>query len=244
MSIDTPCPSCKRILRVADEHAGKQARCPSCSHVYMVPSAASVGQNAATKPVSVFDEDDPMPSAPVDHSQWSMKTPEGAIYGPVDRDTLNRWLADGRIASDCYLSEGSGGAWRPAGEVFPQLRDRPASSAPPSAAPYYYAAGQPRASTVGYQGLRSDVHLRPHRGGLILVLGILGFFTCQLLGIMAWIMGSEDLREMRAGRMDPSGEGMTQAGTVLGMICGLLLAISLVLGLLALFFLAIISAAN
>ena len=35
-------------------------------------------------------------------------------------------------------------------------------------------------------------------------------------------MGAADLREMRAGRMDPSGEPLTQVGRILGMILSLL----------------------
>ena len=60
--------------------------------------------------------------------------------------------------------------------------------------------------------------MRPHRGVTILVFGILGLLACQLLGIAAWVMGNEDLREMDAGWMDPSGRDMTNAGRILGMI--------------------------
>ena len=57
----------------------------------------------------------------------------------------------------------------------------------------------------------------------VLVLGILSFFTVPvILGPMAWGIGAADLREMRAGRMDPEGEGMTNAGRVLGMIMTLI----------------------
>jgi len=65
---------------------------------------------------------------------------------------------------------------------------------------------------------------RPHRGPLILVLGILSLMMCGLLGIAAWIMGNNDLQEIRAGRMDPEGEGLTNAGRIMGMI-GLLLTL-------------------
>jgi hypothetical protein len=73
-------------------------------------------------------------------------------------------------------------------------------------------------------------HLRrsgiPHRGGTILALGIISFvfLPCAVIcGPAAWIMGNTDLAEMRAGRMDPSGEGMVQAGRVLGMIAAILM---------------------
>lgn len=61
--------------------------------------------------------------------------------------------------------------------------------------------------------------LTPHRGGLILALGIIGLVAgCIILSPIAWVMGNQDLTEIRAGRMDPEGEGLTQAGRILGII--------------------------
>jgi hypothetical protein len=37
-------------------------------------------------------------------------------------------------------------------------------------------------------------------------------------GIAAWVMGASDLSEIRAGRMDPSGESTTRVGMILGMV--------------------------
>ena len=42
-------------------------------------------------------------------------------------------------------------------------------------------------------------------------------------------MGNRDLREMEAGRMDTSGQGLTQAGRVLGIIVTLFFLVVLVL---------------
>ena len=71
--------------------------------------------------------------------------------------------------------------------------------------------------------------MKPHRGTLILVLGILGLVVCAPLGIAAWIMGAGDLKEMDAGTMDPSGRGVTQAGKICGIIGTILLIIGLVI---------------
>ena len=69
----------------------------------------------------------------------------------------------------------------------------------------------------------------PHRGGLVLTLGILGLVMCGIFtGIPAWVMGSKDLTLMREGRMDPSGEGMTKAGYILGIIATILGILSLI----------------
>jgi hypothetical protein len=61
-------------------------------------------------------------------------------------------------------------------------------------------------------------YLVPHRGGAILTLGILSIVICGLFGPFAWIMGNTDMAEIRAGRMDREGEGITQAGRICGII--------------------------
>ena len=78
-----------------------------------------------------------------------------------------------------------------------------------------------------------EERLAAHRGATILVLGILSWLLCPIvLGIMAWVMGNGDLREMDAGRMDPSGRGLTEAGRILGMINVILGVVGLVFYLL------------
>lgn len=72
--------------------------------------------------------------------------------------------------------------------------------------------------------------MKPHRGTLILVFGILSLVVCGPLGIAAWVMGSGDLKEMDAGTMDPSGRSITQAGK----ICGIIGTILTIIGLLVL----------
>jgi hypothetical protein len=71
--------------------------------------------------------------------------------------------------------------------------------------------------------------MKPHRGTLILVLGILGLVVCGPLAIAAWVMGSGDLKEIDAGTMDPAGRGTTQAGKICGIIGTILLIVSIVL---------------
>lgn len=74
--------------------------------------------------------------------------------------------------------------------------------------------------------------MKPHRATLILVLGILGIVMCQPLGIAAWIMGNNDLKEMDAGTMDPGGRSNTNAGKICGIIATVLMALSLIVGIL------------
>lgn len=59
----------------------------------------------------------------------------------------------------------------------------------------------------------------PHRGVLILVLGVLSISTqCGFIGIFAWVFGKRDLALMRAGRMDKEGESLTKVGYILGIV--------------------------
>jgi len=138
-------------------------------------------------------------------SDWYMQTPEEQVFGPVDRSVLDRWVSEGRVTADCRLRHGEDGKWHSADAVYKVL------AAPPSP-----AAGNPFAD--GPPGATGR-YVRPHRGGLILALGIIGWVvTCPIVSAIAWSMGTADLRDMRAGRMDRDGMGLTQAGQILRMI--------------------------
>lgn len=80
---------------------------------------------------------------------------------------------------------------------------------------------------------------QPHRATLVFVLGLLGILLCFICGIVAWVMGNRDLKEMKAGRMDPSGMGLTQAGWILGIISSILGCIA-VCGMIAYFLFAMV----
>src|SRR6185503_14611901 len=60
--------------------------------------------------------------------------------------------------------------------------------------------------------------MKPHRGPLILVLGILGLIMCPPLGIAAWFMADSDFEKMKNGNMDSAGRDLTKAGRILGII--------------------------
>jgi hypothetical protein len=75
--------------------------------------------------------------------------------------------------------------------------------------------------------------LLPHRGSLILTLGIIsiaggtiGAVVCGIfsgligigLGITAVVMGRGDLRQIDTGSMDPDGRGHTKAGVICGFV--------------------------
>jgi hypothetical protein len=96
----------------------------------------------------------------------------------------------------------------------------------------------------------SVVPLRPHRGGAVLALGILSlaflvtYLTCcmspsPIFGIIAWIMGSNDLREMDQGIMDPAGRNNTNAGWICGIIATVINGLMILAGIAMLFLMLI-----
>ena len=140
------------MLRVSEEHLGKQARCPSCQtlNIVQVQSAAPA---AYQDPIELVSHSDPV------------------------------------------------------------------------------ASGATQSKTAQFVGGSPTQHSVAHRGGMILTMGIMSIVCNFALipGILAWILGRADLQQMRAGRMDRSGEGITQAGMIMGIIMTVMAAISAVL---------------
>jgi hypothetical protein len=100
------------------------------------------------------------------------------------------------------------------------LRAEP-GAAPPTGGEFSPHPEPPRPAPAPAGSGRMPFPMQPHRGVAILILGILSIvFLCPglIFGIIAWVMGNNDLRAMREGRMDPSGEGMTAAGRACAII--------------------------
>ena len=104
MSIEFPCSQCGKLLRVGDDAAGKQARCPACNTVQAIPSAASVPQGAIgalpSGPSAPRLDENPYqapasaPWYPEVHGAFG-PVPQGAFQPtPIDAgDVLNRtWI--------------------------------------------------------------------------------------------------------------------------------------------------------
>lgn len=81
-------------------------------------------------------------------------------------------------------------------------------------------------------------NVMPHRGTFILVMGILSWVCCCGFGIVAWFLGSQDIKLMEAGRMDPSGLGITKAGYWIGVI-SLMLNMIVIAGYVLMFVIAV-----
>ena len=95
MSIQFQCPGCGKILAVGEENVGKQAKCPHCELVSLVPEmssdiydAESVGSDQAAAPE---------PSQPVSGSPFGVQQPpQPTIYEPI-----NPHLVDAIIITLC-----------------------------------------------------------------------------------------------------------------------------------------------
>ena len=162
---------------------------------------------------------------------WQLATPDGKTYGPVGLADLERWIHQGRVTADCRIMSSASEKWFAAGDCYPVLREVAEEGDNPFAADWTASATPP---TPAIEPAARGYSV-PHRGPIVLGLGITGWFLwfCPLLCVCAWLLGNIDLREMRAGRMDPAGAGMTQAGRVLGMILTIVWIIAFGIGLTA-----------
>ncbi|MFO7906527.1 MAG: GYF domain-containing protein [Planctomycetota bacterium] len=219
MPIETICEGCARRLRVPDEHAGKKARCPQCGTIYIVP-ASSDHASSESKADRARDQNVEQDHVEQDHveqdvegsvDRWQLRTPDGHLYGPVPKEELDQWYAQGRIPPAAMVIREGERQWHVATEIYPRLADA-RNEAERSHNPF---AEEPRSTPRHAVSPRRPL---PHRGGTILVLALLGWFFCPIFAPIAWSMGSGDLRSIRLGQMDPSGESLTQAGMILGML--------------------------
>ena len=54
MSIEFQCNQCQSILRVPSEHAGKQAKCPQCEFINMIPLSSTAPTVAPGNPAPTY----------------------------------------------------------------------------------------------------------------------------------------------------------------------------------------------
>src|SRR5262245_42644245 len=211
------CPSCGRRLRRPANAVGQLVQCPTCAATFLAAVPAEEMPPVLAIPVDVVplgvdpasaNEDRPLqlslgdePPRPV---QGLPPPPQPLVPIPVEPLPASR-----QTASPCPRC---GNAlprkdphcprcgWEPEGEN----RTGPA-----------FDRYQPRRD------------LEPHRGGLVLTLGVLSVrllpfcVLCPVsfvLGLAAWIMGRHDLEKMEANVMDPAGMANTRGGRVCGIL--------------------------
>jgi len=86
----------------------------------------------------------------------------------------------------------------------------------------------PPAGGYGQPGQVPGPYEHP-KGTTVLVLGILGLVCCAPLGIAAWVMGNNAIREIDASGAFYSNRGTVNAGRICGMIGTILWIVGIVL---------------
>jgi hypothetical protein len=203
MSTIIDCPSCTRKLNVPEEMLGRPVRCPDCGGMF----AAGTEGVLPPPPEEPTDETEP-PSVP-------QPAPPAAVTASVPVPSAPSSAGDSSL--------------RPCPHCGRQL---------PTAAVHCQHCGEDLAEEIDrpWEGRYRPIVRRdcePHRGVVVLVLGILSLVLGALglpLGIAAWIMGTRDMKKMTERSMDPEGRGLTQAGRICGVVG------TIVSGLLLLFF--------
>ena len=115
MPIQISCTGCQSKLKAPDTAAGKKIKCPKCQTVVPVPAGAASGNGAAAAAAAgkVAAKGKP--------EHWFLQTPDGSQYGPVERNELDQWYAEGRVSADCQLLREGQSQWQWASEVYTSL---------------------------------------------------------------------------------------------------------------------------
>jgi predicted Zn finger-like uncharacterized protein len=236
------CPSCEGKLRIADELRGQRVRCPACGHTF-----------DGAPPAPDLDPRDQALQLTIDESSSEPRPSSGTTPGLVGAVELK--LSRDDEASSPSPSE------PPRRNAPPRLADehddlktcpecgkhvhRDSSRCSSCGERLDGRRDEPDVSSFRRRGPRRDAE--PDRGATVLALGIISLacmaISCMpigaILGLMAWIMGQNDLRKMKRGDMDSNGQSMTQAGWICGILgtvlnglitlgCGTLITIAII----------------
>ncbi|MFK7737334.1 MAG: hypothetical protein AB8B50_14970 [Pirellulaceae bacterium] len=214
MTIETRCSGCGKRLAVADEHAGRKARCPACGQIYTVPfvsptsdaEAASVGSTVAQEvenlhPALAETTAGTFSSAgPTDSGleMFWMQTTSGAEYGPVDRAHLNRWFSEGRVGQGYQIRQGDNGPWQAADLYRPEGSEPTNDSNPFAAAalatqpteanPYGQSPVSPIPSSPASSSSMPQ-YAKSDPSGLVLTMGIVSWVCLLVCAPIGWIPG-------------------------------------------------------
>jgi len=203
----TECPACQRRLRLPEALMGKPVRCPHCGAKFEAEAMIAVPPPLPAEPEEPPNEDAPLAldGGPLIGAAANLP-PAPLPLRPVLVETT--------------ATEGAG---------VPLRRCPFCEETVPTTADRCRYCGEDlvnqRPEWERQGAVRRDCE--PHRGSLILTLGIIGLVAalihlfCVLglpLSIAAWVLGAGDLRDMQAGIMDPQGESNTRAGRTCGII--------------------------
>jgi prepilin-type processing-associated H-X9-DG protein len=135
-------------------------------------------------------------------------------YGPVNGDTLRQWIAQRRVDARTFVQAEGSSDWKPASEL-PELNDALAASGVAGPLPVAsFSAPMPAAKTSG-MAVAS------------LVLGLLGFCTAGLTGLIGLPLGIVALIKISKSQGQRGGKGLAIAGVCVSGCVLLMLPVSL-----------------
>jgi hypothetical protein len=250
MSTILDCPSCTRKLRVGDDLVGQRVKCPTCGGTFEAGAPAQAPVHPSPEPSSPsppalpsteasFPPPPPLPQSmtlaipPPLPPTTPVPEPQPVVTVPI-KLSLDEFDKPGRPAgmappapppsdSNGPLSSPDTDARRSEFRRCPYCDER--INIDSRRCRFCGEAIDERDDRDLERrfGVRRDCE--PHRGTLVLVLGIVSIVTNTLglplglpIGLPAWIMGHRDLKKIERGEMDPNGKGATQAGYICGII--------------------------
>jgi hypothetical protein len=240
------CPSCRGQLRVPDELVGRSIRCAACQTVFEAtpptangtPPPAAVPVPAA-QPAAGFQMNLSLDDQPKAQRASAAAVPAAAPAPKPEPETVDaEEVPDAKPAPNPPPERPSWRRERRWRDDEEDERDRD-NQVPCPECGEDVVQGCRRCYHCGEHldqddWDRTDRKPRrrdwePHRGGLILTLGILSAILSAvvlgvLFGLIGLILGSSDLRRIRAGEMDPEGRANTNAGWICSLI-GMILSV-------------------
>jgi predicted Zn finger-like uncharacterized protein len=269
------CANCGQRLRVPDELLGKKVKCPGCGTTFTAetspvtapappspPAPPPPEEATAPSPPNLSLDDEPQESPgppPLGTPQSVSPTPPSpAPAAPAAPAASAGGENDLEPCPFCGERIRKGLLRCPYCEEALSRKDdgeQHDEEEQGEARPWERRGRRPR--------VRRDCE--PHRGSLILTLGIVSIplalvaASCSCcsygiggiagviglaLAIPAWVMGHRDLAKMQAGTMDPEGQGSTQGGMICGIIGTALNALGLLLAIIMLIFLIVVLATS
>lgn len=151
--------------------------------------------------------------------KYFVRTPNSMVYGPSSVETVNSWIAEGRLDDSCHIREETSEHWLgiPAWRFQSRRVQNPMSNPVGNMANNQFGA-------IPVSSIQSLGYSQSGNGGTVLILGLISWILCPtflgalICAILAVIFAMAELKKIRNGQ-SPSKEKSI-------VIIGMLLAIA------------------
>jgi len=191
VAIKVKCNQCGAAFGVPEKYAGKRIKCPKCkqSTIEIPADEQSAAKPAVSQPAPAQKapaQKAPAQKAPAQkmptqkapsqqgEQQWYLQadeTGETEPYGPVSKEEMDNWAAEGRLDGTCQVLKEGWEQWKWAEEIYPELgtshaEQTPTAEAPAAAANPFAGIGDSQASGAGvYSVAEENAFVAPQVGG-------------------------------------------------------------------------------